>query len=348
MEQQKRSRAEDSRALLEHELRAFLGEDPRKPLAPFVQLVKEHGELELCFRGNSKREPHISIYSNNHVIFSVCTSGKIIVSFHHARYCENWEEYFDILTETYRFNGSKDRRDARNHLDIGALTRPLSGRQPLSYAQVNSLYETVLKPMFRVYFEAAGKRGVPDYFKQGDLVNPRGKTEKMRQQEIYHAFTSLRDGYFFYDLEFAQRHGSRSEQRNDASNNKPDMQAVRFNAQGRPEKLVFVEVKSTAHAMEGSSGLAEHFRKMRRYEKLEARRREACQIMNQYAKLGLRGLSEQKHFSYDDFSSLGLEILLIFTDEAMKRWESRAFDSERVQFTQIPYPKDPAIRLYSF
>ena len=347
MEYQKKSRKDDSRALLEDELRAFLGDNPKIPLAPFVQLVKDYSELELCFRGNSESSPRVSIYSNNHVIFSVFTTGKIVISFNHARYCENWEKYFETLTKEYGFNGSKTKTNDKGDINIGEMTRSLKYNKPLTYPQVRALYETVLRPMFGVYFEVEGKNDIVDYFKHGALVKVAGKTEKKRQQEIYRKFTSTSKGYFFYDLEFAQRHENINAQREDKSNNKPDMQAIRFDSNGKPEKIVFVEVKCTDDAMKGASGLAEHLKKMKVYEKLEDRRKEACQIMNQYAKLGLRGLSDNDKYNYEDFARLELEILLVFTDEAIGLWEnSRDFANDRKLANKINYEGDPNICLY--
>lgn len=347
MEYQKNSRKEDSRALLESELSAFLGDNPRIPLNPFVQLVKDYSELELCFRGNSESSPRVSIYSNNHVIFSVFTTGKIVISFNHARYCKNWEKYFKTLTKEYGFNGSINKTNKKGDIDIGEMTRSLKNNKPLTYPQVRSLYETVLRPMFDVYFKAEGKSGIVDYFKHGALVKVAGKTEKKRQQEIYSRFTSKSNGYFFYDLEFAQRHESIEALRDDKSNNKPDMQAIRFDSNGKPEKIVFVEVKCTDDAMKGSSGLAEHLKKMTTYEKLEDRRKEACQIMNQYAKLGLRGLSDNDIYDYEDFARLELEILLVFTDKAIGLWENSSdFADDRKIAKKINYEEDPNICLY--
>ena len=347
MEYQKKNRKEDNRALLESELRAFLGDNPKIPLNPFVQLVKDYSELELCFRGNSESSPRISIYSNNHVIFSVFTTGKIVISFNHARYCEKWERYFETLTKEYGFNGSKNKTNDKGDIDVGEMTRSLKYNKPLTYPQVRALYETVLKPMFGEYFEAEGKSDVVDYFKHGVLVKAAGKKEKRRQQEIYRKFISTSNGYFFYDLEFAQRHENKKAQIEDKSNNKPDMQAIRFDSNGKPEKIVFVEVKCTDAAMKGASGLEEHLKKMKAYAKLEDRRKEACQIMNQYAKLGLRGLSNTDMFDYEDFARLELEILLVFTDDAIGLWEnSSKFADDRKLAKKINYADDPNICLY--
>ena len=68
--------------------------------------------------------------------------------------------------------------------------------------------------------------------------------------------------------------------------NQPDSLAIRFK-NGKPEKLVFVELKSTATAMKGSkSGAISHMLGMRNYvdnplnaQFLKNRKREAYEIM---------------------------------------------------------------------
>ena len=340
---------DDSRALLKEELDAFLGINPRKPLSPFIELVKKHKELELCFRGNSEKNPRVSIYFRNNIIMNVYIAGRIEVSFNHARYCENWKDYYNSLRETFGFN-CKDLNESDEEVNIGYITRPMyyEGRKPLKYDQIEDLYMNILKPMYLRYFDVAGKEKVSDYFKKGELVKPDKKTEKERQQEIYRRFTSINDGYFFYDLEFAQRHENNQELSNDKSNNKPDMQAIRFDKNGKPDRIVFVEVKCTESAMRGESGIVEHLRKMKLYDekKLINRRKEACDIMNQYAQLGLRHLSEKNHFNYEDYKDLEPEILLVFTDDAINIWEmDEEFVDDRRQTTKVEY-EDASVQLY--
>ena len=340
---------DDSRALLKEELDALLGNNPLKPLDPFIEFVKKHEELELCFRGNSEKEPRVCIYYRNNIIIDVYVAGRIRVSFNHARYCKNWEEYYNSLRDTFGFN-CKDLNESDDEVNIGYITRPMyyKGREPLTYDQIEDLYMNILKPMYLRYFEVAGKENVPDYFKKGELVKPDQKTEKKQQQEIYGRFRSIINGYFFYDLEFAQRHENIQELRNDKLNNKPDMQAIRFDKNGKPDRLVFVEVKCTGSAMQGESGIVEHLRKMKLYDenKLINRRKEACDIMNQYAQLGLRGLSEKNHFNYEDFKDLELEILLVFTNDAINIWETDGkFVNDRLQTTKVEYA-DASVQLY--
>ena len=343
MEYQTKKHSGDSRALLESEMKAFLGEDPKKPLSPFIEFVKKHEELELCFRGNST--PRITIYSKNHIIFTVYVSGKMEISFNHARYCEKWRDYFNILCKDYGFNG-KIGKNKYGNTDVGYLTRCLNKNDnlPLKEEEIESIYEDVLKPIFERYFEVEGKAGIEDYFKNGKIVKVSGKTEKKRQQEIYGRFKKVKDGYFFYDLEFSQKHKDKTDRDNDSTNNEPDMQAIRFRKNGKPESIVFVEVKCTEFAMDGPSGLEEHIKKMKKYKKsrLVDRRKEACDIMNQYAQLGLRGLTKKNVFEYDDFKNLPLEILVLLTDEVIDVWNT---DSRyRSKEIKCEYPD---MRVYS-
>lgn len=348
----KENRNDDSRALLEKELEAFLGEVENKPLDTFVELVKNYKELELCFRGNSKDKPRISIYSNNNIIFSVLTSGRIEISFNHARYCDEWGAYYNMLKD-YRFKGEKGKTKTGD-ITVGAMTRSLKDNPPLDYEQVEDIYENVLKPIFDKYFEVEGQEDVIDYFKHKKRVKVSGKTEKRRQQELFTIFNNVKNGYFFYDLELSQRHKNKEEAEQDSNNNKPDMQAIRFNGEGVPDKIVFVEVKSTEYALGGTSGIIEHIKKMKAYDSnsLICRRKEACDIMNQYAQLELRGLSKNNAFKYEDFCDLDLEILLVFTDKAIDPWEKderfkmAREKTEKIEYNNKSIPFD--IRLYTY
>ena len=346
MKYQKQKHDDDNRALLEKELDAFIGKDLKKPLNPFVELVKNKKELELCFRGNSN--PRVTIYSQNHIIFTVLVSGRMEISFNHARYCENWKEYFDVLCKTYKFNGKIDKTKSGD-ITVGTMSRSLQNNDPLNYEQILSLYKDVIKPIFDRYFYVEGKEGIKDYFKHGKIVKVGGKTEKKRQQELYSKFKN-RYGYFFYDLEFAQRHRNLDEQRKDIDNNKPDMQAIKFDKKGKPERIVFVEVKCTKEAMTGGSGISTHFDKMQKNIKkdLEKRRKEACDILNQYAQLGLRGLTASDVFEYVDFKDLKPEILLLFTDDAKKIWETDESYKDVKKKTSKIESDDSEILLYKY
>lgn len=318
-------KGEDCRALQKSNLLKLMDEGK---LHPYVELVKKHSELELCFRGNGDPE-RINIYFNNHQVFKIEQSGAVYVSFDHARYCDNWKEYLDVLKE-YEFNIPVEILTSGGKDSIGELKRN-SFRYALSTEEVEFLYTEVVKPMFERYFEVEGCNNVIDYFKKkvGEkkyVVRPASLTEKKEQQKLYSAIRDKKSGYFFYDLEFAQKHENKKARDDDENKNKPDMQAIKFNEKGKPDKLVFVEVKCTKSAWDsGTSGLVDHIKRMREYENdginMSARRKEAYLIIKQYSILGLRGLNMEDCFEYDDFENLSLEILIILTGDAKKRWE---------------------------
>lgn len=326
-------KGEDSRALLPENLELFkLGGE----LHPFVQLVKKHEELELCFRGNGNPE-RVSIYFNNHQVFKIERSGTIRVSFNHARYCENWEKYLEMLEEGYDFNiPAPEKRFKKNKDSIGELKR-LSENPPLTTEKVETLYTEIIKPIFEQYFAVGGVKDTVDYFKRkinsnvkdeseklNDIVTPYRLTEKIKQQKLYSSIKEKKSGYFFYDLEYMQKGNKNS--------NQPDMQAIKFDENGKPARIVFVEVKCTKAAWKGGrSGLADHVKRMKLYEKqkesMDARRIEAYQILTQYAELGLRGLDESINFQHSDFIDLPLEILIVLTGDAKSLWNKDESES---------------------
>jgi hypothetical protein len=337
-----KNKGDDNRALLEENYKKLL---PEGELHPFVELVKNHNELELCFRGNGKPEK-ISIYCNNHQVLKIDLTGIIYVSFNHARYCENWMDYLKKLVE-FGFAIPDNPLQKGKRDNIGELKRYSHNIEDyLSYAEVEKLYIEGIKPIFDRFFEVNGQKNTIDYFKKETgispyIVTPYVLTEKIRQQKLYSAMVDIKGGYFFYDLEFAQKHKCKKDQEDDKANNKPDMQAIKFNISGKPEKLVFVEVKCTKAAWNGgTSGLKDHVERMRDYQNqknnMQSRREEACEILRQYAGLGLRNLKEDMKFDDKDFSNLELEILVVLTDEAKKKWD-KDLKIDDIKKTASPY-----------
>ena len=193
--------------------------------------------------------------------------------------------------------------------------------------------------IFIKYYKVAGNKDVADYFKfdakgvSGCKVKVPDKLEKVRQQELFTKMTFLKDGYFFYDMEFAQKHENIKGLQDDKDNNQADMLAIKFDHNNKPEKLVLVEVKCKKESLRNDSGIENHLKRMNPYigitnntiikERKENRRKEAWQIMNQYASLGLRGLSTDNKFDYEkDFKDLDFQILLVFTDDAIAEWNN--------------------------
>ena len=125
-------------------------------------------------------------------------------------------------------------------------------------------------------------------------------------------------------MEFQQKHRNKAERiaaKQAGESNKPDMQAIRFGSDGKPEALVFVEVKCTRNAYNGESGLYKHIDAMLKYPDtaLKRRRREAYLILHQYKELGLR--SFERELNWQEYENLPLEILLVLTDNAKTLWE---------------------------
>ena len=137
----------------------------------------------------------------------------------------------------------------------------------------------------------------------------------MRQQELYKEFDNLQNGLFVYDLEFAQKSISGVS----SNKNQPDMLGIRFK-NGKPEKIVFIEVKSTESAVKDSkSGLKKHLEGMEKYIKEELainnRIEDVYKILSQYNKLQLRKVSNVDKYMYN---KLPIEIRFVLTDDAAK------------------------------
>ena len=315
----------DNRAISDEFFERF---KPEGDLHPFVKLVKEYeDELELCFRGN---DGSVSIYRNGHQAFKITKTGNIAVSFSIARYCEDWENLLDKLAE---FSFKVDIDNIKEKIRQGDTIYIGRAGKPLSFEALKKLYDDIIIPMFTQYFSVQEKAEAIDYFKlaarkENTGRNPAKKLEKKRQQEIYSRLKNTKSGYFLHDMEFQQPHSNRMEMKKDKNNNKPDMLGGYFNDFGVPERLVLVEVKCTKTSVnDKKSGLAKHISCIENYagceEHIRARRREAFEIIKQYAELELRGLSKEFAASYDEdfykthFENMPVESLIILTDEAV-------------------------------
>ncbi|MDD4543178.1 MAG: ATP-dependent DNA helicase [Clostridia bacterium] len=359
---------EDNRALLPTNFIKLL---PNDALHPFIELVKNHKELELCFRSNDNskkiedfiknkgnesivkkskvKEPEVKdainqekiiIYRNSHIFLQVEMSGEITINFGHAKYCKEWEEHKKNLIEIYKFKIPEEKKDS--------YVSRSSENSCLSTKEVEELYSGTLKPIFDRYFEVEGQKDIFDYFRK-ELTNPKKHVEQIRQQELLSAIKEIKNGYFFYDKEFAIKHEDKAEQKEDDANNKTDMLAIKFDIEGKPDKIVFAEVKSTKSTLTGKTGLDAHIRRMRSYkdnkENMQSRRKEAYLILTHYAMLGLRGLDETIVFDYDDFSKLDMEILIILTDEA-KEYKGKCMIELKKEATKYNRPSYPDADIY--
>ena len=158
-----------------------------------------------------------------------------------------------------------------------------------------------------------------DYFKaeKGKKALRRSSyIEKIRQQELYLEFNNTENGLFIYDLEFAQKTMENIQK----NNNQPDMLGIQFK-DGKPEKLILLEVKSTKAAMtdgkgkdgKEKSGLIKHIEGMEEYKKdpeaIKNRIIEVNKILKQYKDLELRIIKD-----VEEISDIPIEIRVILTD----------------------------------
>ncbi|MHC1717724.1 MAG: hypothetical protein AB9883_03630 [Acidaminococcaceae bacterium] len=302
--------------------------DPEGPLHELRNLVAAQDDLELCYRGNNRRNggEKITIYYKNHVMFAIEKQVKkyvLTISFNHARYEEDWQEILDDLQKNHHFEKRGEKKIA-DVGDDGYLSCNFNNSDEIKWKE---LYSRVM-PIMDNYFTISDEE-VVDYFKSYqkgfEVKKERTKyVEKIMQQQIFSANTNCDDGYFFYDLEFSKPYPDMNAHNGDKNSNKPDMLAVKFE-NGRPTKLVFVELKTTKEACtEEKSNVEKHLTcmagllegKNSDIEFIKARKDEVPKIIAHYAEIGLRGLEPTR--KVEDFSNIDIELLLIFTDEAIE------------------------------
>lgn len=278
------SEKEDHRYLSEGALGKFL---PGGNHRAFVELVQKTPELAFCFRGNSGNQA--TIYYRNHIVFRILSEGNVQFNFGHARYMKE----ADQLKKTLSDFGFKFKENQK----AGTVSMPAETAAKMTLEDLKKLFYCYIKPMIDTFSDE--KR----------------LTEKAVQHQLFlHPnCKKLENGYFIYDLEFSQPHA-----KDLGSKNQPDMMAIRFNGDGKPERLVFVEVKSKPEAMYGESGLKKHIDGMESYPEwlLPIRREDAYYILNQYIQLELLE-APSRPFVKAEFMELPQESLLVFTGKAV-------------------------------
>lgn len=280
--------------------------------------LAEQTPLELCYRGNSG--DIAIIYYCNRVFWKIEKQKRnyiLTISFGHFAYEENWQELLDDLKQHYKFTGGNQTKAAKG--EGGYLKRSFQLTENISWEELYDL----LKKVYANYFAGAGKPAI-NYFKKyrkitKDEVKKTNFLEKIQQHKIFSANRDASTGYFVYDLEFSKPHKNMEEQKNDDTKDSPDMLAIKYK-DGIPQKLVFVEVKSTKEACTGStSGIEKHLQSSMKWieqaDFIKRRKTEAADIVTGYAELGLRGLSKA-HMLQTNFSDLDVEFLLVCTDKA--------------------------------
>lgn len=305
-------------------------EDLMKELKPggrleeFVNFVRKTEkedlgyELILCFRGNSSPS-NVVIYYHNHMVWKL-NKGRgnklnVTISFNHARYTKDWQEKLKILYEKYNFRKKYKRPQLNLEELIKAFQDGNNGYLTVTSEKfdqdfVEGTFE-ILKSIIDDFFEPEESKREMDYFKNKIQLH-RCYLEKKVQHKLYLENHNTNDGLLIYDLEFAQKRTSDTKE----STNQPDMLGIKYK-NGKPEKLVLIEVKCKASAMKNSSGLDTHINKMEEYleDTVAIRNRiiEANEILKQYSQLHLRDIPDNTSIPLD----IKKEICVILTDTAI-------------------------------
>ncbi len=325
---------------------------------PFVDLVKKSESdnsiptLMLCFRSNKDSES-VTIYYNNHIVWDLGvtkTGPRVSISANHARYSKNWKDVLSSVGMDRIELIEKERKlkEEKKEININQrciLKGKFTKEDAKNYAEKSLPH---LIKMIDDYFDIEKDK---DYFKgrkaykaynrrtNKHIEGKRDLVEKKRQQEYYLKNRNKCGGYFVYDMEYAHEYGSAKERDADFvfmdvhKANQADCLAVKYDDDGKPRKLSFIEIKSVKTSMIDNdvdgSGLRAHMINMDKYitmhlDYIKLRLKEAKDILTLYYKLGLRGVS--KDMSEADLSELGKEhnqeIVLVYTDSAKEYIET--------------------------
>lgn len=284
----------------------------------FCKLVEARADLVVCFRGNSSPKS-IIIYHNNHKMWMLSTARTkggynyhVSISSKHARYVKN----YDALKAKLSKLGFDDYK-GKNFEDLDTL---VCSKQHFTKEFVDESFE-ILQDMFKTYFDVAYQY---DNFKKA-TVDKRELLEKTWQQALFTRLQSFdgNNGLFAYDLEFSQKFPNKKiKKKLKGIINEPDIMAAEF-TDGKISKLISIEVKSTATACEGNSGIGVHMPKMYAYSKIKLfeknRKEEAISMIGDYQKLGVFPY-EKVEFA-ENFIT---ERWLLLTGEAIQFYEDNA------------------------
>lgn len=345
-------------------------------LKEFLNFVRNHNDkidrdktkndndkLLILFRGNSNK---ISIYKYNHIIWDLTynndKSCKITFNFNHARYTENWKTLLEkrlIKKLGFEIGNSKASNDTlvdgyitptskKNNGTIGNISC-VKKAEIFTYSFVEETYEIFSKLIIN-YFD----NNAIDYFKKAvntkyakqienspESVKPTLLVEKRWQQRLYFHFKNMENDYYAYDLEFSQAYPNLII-RSKLEVNEPDMLAIRYK-DGIPQALVLIEVKSTASACSGSSGIKEHMKGMFLYSKqkelIKHRMTDVKEILKQYNELGY--ISSKVDFDKAAAKiphDIEIERILLLTNANVKNSISGDINSKRP--SALSYLKD--------
>ena len=329
----------DHRSIDEDFLNDLCNDDGR--IHCFLVKVREINEeaiheekLIICFRGN-----RITIYKNNHILWEISRTkdGKyaIEINFDHARYCTDWKTILDELRSSkYGFEVKLSDEARKKVVDLRSGMRPVYRKDSeevtggsigvirvekdyyskefvdgtyIIFSKLISDFMKEGKDQFRIKMKELAndsQKGI----KMAEDILDRGSTpyiEKRWQQRLFNYFKDKKaksPWIFVYDLEFSQRYPNEDIKKK-LEANEPDMMAIRFDNEGKAEKLLFIEVKSKytsccslktnkeTNELEHKSDLWSHVKGMKSYCDMpyfiRSRIVDAYQILKQYYDLKL-------------------------------------------------------------
>ena len=322
------------------------------------------GDLVVALRGNGNC---ITIYHNNHVVWELslktARNGKTtyVVSFNydHARYyygdnenclaplrrllADNW------FKRASREKGEKFKIEMEDNIPRNASIGLLRWERckedgPFPEDKVKESYNIIMGIM-DTYFDIRyqkdqfrKKAGIVNEAKEA-VTNRPSCIETRWRQRLFNNFKSIsgekETDLFAYDLEFSQKFPD-SSIRSKIGVNEPDLLAIRFE-NGKPQKLFFVEVKSTFSACtSNTSGAEAHMKGMKRYtdeERFISKRvDDAWEILKQYKKIGVYKVLDELDFDELRKScdlSKNVERVLLFTNNALPPKETQKGEEEK-------------------
>ncbi len=268
----------------------------------------------LCIRDN-----YVNLYHKGHNLFKIEPTKRpdgyrLIFNFNHARFTQNHE----LIRSNLEQAGCevKDTQNGKGRTLVLKITR----KTVPSLCKIEQII-TTLQQLIDDFFD---ETKLVDFFKEENSTTRKkeSKLEKQRQHEIMLANRNLENGYFVYDMEFAQSRDSIE----DDPMGRFDLLALR-SEKGKPQALVFIELKSTLEACALNSGVDKHKADLRNYlsNLLSIHRiTEMGSILNT-----LKELAIIQDLIPTDYSNIQKEILFAFTDEA-KKYKCDLSLSERI------------------
>lgn len=322
------------------------------------KVTDSNEKLAVLLRGNSKK---IIIYLNNHKLWELsCTGKQVKVSFdfNHARHNKNWDKELNILTAVdgiYNFKFPKRKNvdrvskiDSPFKITFNKNGDPIGGEiGMISCTSLTSFSMDFVEGTYKIFSKLIKDFFEPksvDYFLEKVekdhkyKFEQKGKgsgilLEKRWQQRLFFELKNSVNGYYAYDLEFAQPYPTKEEiivvvgkQKYNSgevtakklkevlSANEPDMLAIRFE-NSEPKAIVLIEVKCTYDACKGSSGIIKHLDGMKAYADnpffMRNRKKDAFKSIKQYQDFGFIP-KKQILYKLDD---LPVEKVLILTGD---------------------------------